>query len=79
MTKAGEATVQRACEAADRNEAKEIDRLKKAGATMVQLSANDKDLVTGLMADVGNDWAATLDKRGKPGTEVLKAFQEALK
>ena len=79
MTKAGEATVQRACEAADSNEAKEIDRLKKAGATMVQLSANDKDLVTGLMADVGNDWAATLDKRGKPGTEVLKAFQEALK
>ena len=31
------------------------------------------------MASVGADWAANLDKRGKAGTETLKAFEEALK
>lgn len=79
MTKASEATVQRACEVADRNEAKEIDRLKKAGATMVEFSAEDQRFLTDRIADVSAEWAAALDKRGKPGTEVLKAFRDALK
>jgi hypothetical protein len=29
-------------------------------------------------ASAGAEWASELDRRGKPGTEVLKAFKEAV-
>ena len=43
------------------------------------LSAADKAAVRQHMSGVNVEWAQGLDKRGKPGTEVLKAFEEALK
>lgn len=76
---AGEAVVKQACESTDADEAKAIAQLKKDGVTFVTLSAADKEKLKGLLAGVSADWAADLDKRGRPGTEVLKAFQSNLK
>ena len=57
---------------------KDLDRLRQLGVTMVTLPAADKKTLADLLKDGGAVWAANLDKRGKPGTEVLKAFTAAL-
>ena len=31
-----------------------------------------------VLAEVGHQWAQALDERGKPGMEVLRAFQKSL-
>ena len=78
MIDAGEAAVRRACKYVDDNEAKDNEKLKQAGVTFVTLSAADKKQLVSLMKDDGDVWAAALDKRRKPGSEVLKAFRAAL-
>ncbi len=79
LAEAGEATTKLGCQIAQETESKDTERLRALGVTLVQLNAADKAKVREGMASVGADWAAALDKRGKPGTEVLKAFEEALK
>jgi len=43
------------------------------------LSAADKAVVSNAMSEVAKEWAEGLDKRGRPGTEVLNAFKAGLK
>jgi hypothetical protein len=43
----------------------------------VRWSAADKKEMDGVLTSVANEWASELDKRGKPGSEVLKAVLEA--
>jgi len=78
MTDAGEAATRRACQYVDENEAKDIEKLRQMGVTMMPLPAADKTKLANMMNDGGTVWAASLDKRGKPGAEVLKAFRAAL-
>ncbi|MES2229419.1 MAG: TRAP transporter substrate-binding protein DctP [Pseudomonadota bacterium] len=78
MTDAAEVAVRRVCEYSDNNQVKDLDRLRHLGVTMVTLPAADKKTLADLLKDGGAVWAANLDKRGKPGTEVLKAFTAAL-
>ena len=78
MIEAGEATTRRICQYLDENKAKDIEKLRQLGVTMVQLPAADHKKLVDLMKDGGTVWAESLDKRGKPGTEVLKAFRAAL-
>lgn len=79
MTEAGEATVTRACALIDRDLDGYTDKLKQAGNTLLQIPASERKEVDALMASVGREWAEGLDKRGKPGSEALKAFRDALK
>jgi TRAP-type C4-dicarboxylate transport system substrate-binding protein len=78
MIDAGEATVKRACKYVDDNEAKDNDKLKQQGVNFVTLPAADHKRLADLMKDGGDVWAETLDKRRKPGSEVLKAYRAAL-
>jgi len=78
MTEAGEATTRRACEYLDESKLKDTDKLRQLGVTMVTLPAADKKALADLMTASGVVWAESLDKRGKPGTEVLKAFRASL-
>ncbi len=55
-----------------------ILELRQQGVTIVTLPAADKKKLAELTADTGAVWAEQLDKRGKPGTEVFKAFRAAL-
>jgi TRAP-type C4-dicarboxylate transport system substrate-binding protein len=79
MAEAGEATTARACRLIEADDVKTAEKIRAAGVTMIKLSAADKQTVNTIAAQVGNDWAEALNKRGKPGTEILKAFEEALK
>lgn len=78
MADAGEAAMRRMCKYVDENVSKDTDKLRQQGVTMVQLPAADKKKLAELTTDAGAVWAESLDKRGKPGTEVFKAFRAAL-
>ncbi|HEX6959937.1 MAG TPA: TRAP transporter substrate-binding protein DctP [Ferrovibrio sp.] len=73
-----EETSSRACKISQAGEVADQDRLRKAGVHLVTLGAADKAAVRKHMSGVNAEWAQALDKRGKPGTQVLKAFEEAL-
>ena len=65
------------CGCLDKEEAEDLEKLKKNGVTVVRWSTADKKEIDASLATVANEWAAELDKRGKPGSEVLKAALEA--
>ena len=78
MLSVGEEATRRACSMVDRSEGTNIEKLKQLGITMVSLAPAERTQLANLMKTVGTEWAEGLDKRGKPGSEVLKAFNEAL-
>jgi hypothetical protein len=61
----------------DKEEAADFEKLQQRGVTAVRWSAADKKEMDGVLTSVANEWASELDKRGKPGSEVLKAVLEA--
>jgi len=79
LTAMGEQLTRAACTQVEKDEAGDIEKVKAAGVKLTPLSAADKATVATVMQDVAKDWADTLDKRGKSGTEVLNAFKAGLK
>jgi TRAP-type C4-dicarboxylate transport system substrate-binding protein len=79
MAEAGEATTRRICAYADRELASDIEKIRAKGAVMVSLPGADKAQLATISASVRDEWAQSLDARGRGGSEVLKAFTEALK
>jgi len=77
MTEAGVEAGANLCAGMDKEEASDLERLKAKGVTVVRWAGVDKTEMDALLADVARDWAVELDKRGKPGSEVLKAVREA--
>ena len=75
----GEQLTKAACAQVEKDEAGDIEKVKAAGVKLTPLSAADHATVATVMQDVAKDWADTLDKRGKSGTEVLNAFKAGLK
>lgn len=74
----GNDIVARGCAATDSMEAADIEKIKAAGVKMQPLPPADSKQLQALMAEVSKEWAAGLDQRGRKGSEVLKAFQDAL-
>jgi len=68
-----------ACAQVEKDEAGDIEKIKAAGVKLTPLSPADHAAAAAIMHDVAKDWADTLDKRGKSGTEVLNAFKAGLK
>lgn len=79
MAKAGEATTRRICAYADRELASDVEKIRVKGAEIARLSADDRARLAAVSAGVRDEWADALNGRGKPGTDVLRAFTEALK
>jgi TRAP-type C4-dicarboxylate transport system substrate-binding protein len=75
----GEDIVRSACAQVEKDEAGDIEKVKAAGVKLITLSPADKAQVATAMSEVAKDWADTLDRRGRAGTEVLNAFQAGLK
>lgn len=79
MLEAGDAVTRKACQLVDKDQDGDIEKLRQAGVTLVKLPANEHATLTQAMGQVSQEWAEALDKRGKPGSEVLKALNDALK
>ena len=76
--KASEEAVAHACQIADQFDAKDKQTIADSGVRFVSFPKADADRLMGLMGEVSNQWATDLDKRGKPGSDVLKAFRDTL-
>jgi len=79
MSDASEATVKHACALIDRDLKSQMQRAKQGGITPVQFPVAERKEIDAAMVTIGKEWAESLDKQGKPGSEVLKGFQDALK
>ena len=77
MTDAGIQAGADVCAGMDKEEASDLDKLKAKGVSIVRWSGAEKAEMDAVLTDVARDWAAELDKRGKPGSDVLKAVREA--
>lgn len=78
ISQVGEAATRRGCALMDRDDALAADKLRQAGVELAPLTPAQRKELAGITGRVAQEWAADLDKRGKPGTEVLKAYQAAL-
>jgi hypothetical protein len=62
----------------DKDEQENFGKLAKEGMTLVRLSPADDNTVKAQTGEVALDWAKGLDAKGKPGSQILKAFREAV-
>lgn len=77
MTDAGIEAGAATCAGMDKEEASDLEKLKARSVTLVRWSGADRAAADALLGDVARDWAAEVDKRGKPGGDVLRAVRNA--
>ncbi len=78
ITLASEETLKSACNVVDAEDVEAIRKLKAAGWKIPELSAADRTELHNRLSSVSKEWADALDKRGKPGSQVLRAYQNEL-
>lgn len=78
MAQAAEEIMPKACAATDKLNRDEEAILAKGGMKIVKFSDSDRGVMNEAAKAVGAEWAEHLDKTGKPGTNVLNAFRQAL-
>lgn len=55
-----------------------LSKMKGNGLKIISFDANNEKKLANVFVGVGNEWASSLAKRGKPGFKALKAMQQAL-
>jgi len=78
LAETGEAATMHGCEVADRMDGEDKQTIADSGVTFVTLPEEDQAKLEELLGKVSERWAKELDDRGKPGTEILEAFRNAL-
>jgi len=68
----------RMCSYLDDSYGKSMDKLKASGVKMTKFSDQELAQFRKITDDVTDEWAKDLDKRGRPGTAILKAYRAAL-
>ena len=79
MAEEGERITRESCARFAQAEAKAIALAKDKGVKLIEFSPEDAKAMSAVFETVNRDWASGLDGRGKPGTEALKVWQDALK
>jgi TRAP-type C4-dicarboxylate transport system substrate-binding protein len=75
----GEDFTKKVCQQVEKDEAGDIEKIKAVGVKLTPLPAADHAALVNVAGEVATEWAQTLDRRGKSGTEVLNAFKAGLK
>jgi TRAP-type C4-dicarboxylate transport system substrate-binding protein len=78
MVEAGNAATLNGCKQADAAVEAQYDKLRAAGVKIIWLTPDDKAAFLQGTANIGREWADTLERRGKPARQVLEAFRAAL-
>ena len=78
LQQAGREATQQACASADADVARDIAALRSKGVTVGPFPDTDRETLHQAADAVATEWAAELDRRGKPGTPVLDRFRAAL-
>lgn len=79
LSEVGQKTTERVCSMTDDDTARDIEKIRSQGVTFVTFEGEDRKIIDANVSAVNKQWAEQLDKRGKPGTEVLHAFYDAIK
>lgn len=79
LLQAAETISRTGCAKVDATEAAAVEKTKSAGMKLVSFDAADQKRFQQTFDSVRRDWAKDLDKRGKPGTDVLNAFTNAVR
>jgi len=58
--------------------AESLEAYKAAGGTVIEVSAEDRQAWADAMPNIAAEWAKTLNDKGQPGTEMLKAYMGKL-
>ena len=59
--------------------ASSLDAFKAAGGTVVVLPQDQRAAWADAMPNIAQEWAASLDKKGAPGTAMLGSYMDKLK
>lgn len=78
LIEAGEQTTREGCKQFEEGEKAATEKIKSQGMKVIEFGADDKKVFATAFKTVAEDWVKDIDKRGKPGTAVFKAFTEAL-
>lgn len=78
IAEAGERATKEGCKGLDKAELDARAQLEAAGTQIISLSEEDQGAIDETNARVQQEWAEKLDQAGRPGTEVLEAFKQAL-
>ncbi len=78
MLEASEETIPRLCETIEKDEDSLFAQLKKQNFAMMRFSPEEQNQLKIQAGEVAMDWAKGLDEKGKAGSEVLKAYREAV-
>jgi TRAP-type C4-dicarboxylate transport system substrate-binding protein len=78
LVEAGEQTTREGCKRFEDGEKAATEKIKSQGMKVIEFSADDQKVFSTAFKAVAEDWVKDIDKRGKPGTEVFKAFTDAL-
>lgn len=78
MAEEGERITRDSCAKFAHAEEVAIARARDKGVKLIQFSADDEKTLAAVFDDVARDWASGLDGRGKPGTEALKLWKDAI-
>lgn len=78
MLEAGKEATLSGCKAADDQIGTSLEKAKAGGIEIVTYPDAEKAKINGILAQVADEWAAQLDKRSRPGTEIVQAFRKAV-
>ena len=78
MISAGDDIVPKTCAQVQKAESESQGKLAAGGVTFTEIGPDARQQFEGMLSRVSSEWAENLDKRGKPGTDVLKAFTAAV-
>ena len=78
MDEASEAIEPSACAQVDKEQDDTRKRLEQSGVSFEELPAETRTQLKDKLKNVGVEWAAALDGRGKPATPVLQEFDTLL-
>lgn len=78
LTESAQYAMQKLCEYSDRSNDAERAAFEKAGLKVHTIAGEERERLQKKLEPVSKEWAADLDKRGKPGTAVIKAYKDAV-
>lgn len=78
LAEEGERITKESCAKFAEAEKRALAKAKEQGIKLIKFSSEDEKTMVAVFEAVNRDWAAALDGRGKPGSEALRAWHEAL-
>jgi TRAP-type C4-dicarboxylate transport system substrate-binding protein len=78
MIDAGRKVTLKGCKAIEDGVTTAIAAWREKGVTIVKFPLADHNALAGIFGKIRQEWAAGLDVRGRPGTQVLEAFTAAV-